>query len=85
MNQLRVWYFENGEINRIPVESIDRAKFIIKTKINLDLNNDNITDNAFGLEEFLEGTEYDELNNTWSEWNDEHGRDIMEIIEEESE
>ena len=57
------------------VNNVDEAIMVINTLIKRDLNDDRITDNMMGLEEFIDGD--------WSEYQNEEGMDINELIEEE--
>lgn len=80
MNKLRVWHSTNLFHTEIPVSSIDDAKKIIDMLAESDLNNPNIDYNAFGLEEHDEN--FPE-NGGWSEWYNDNGEDIVEVMDSE--
>ena len=78
--KFRVWWwrFRKGGsrgIEYIEVKDVDEAKRIIKELKKEDLENPFVSCNAGGLK-ILEKRE-------WSEYHDEEGRDILEIIENE--
>ena len=75
MSNLRVWNFTSPPklIDHYPVESVDEAVTLINTLSEIQLKNDRIKDNAFGLEVFEDGE--------WCEWNNEDGDDIMALAE----
>lgn len=76
---LRVWYVKNPPRGpeHFPVDSVEQAIAKINEMVNRDLEDPRVTDNAFGLEV----SEDDE----WTEYYDEIGNDILEIIEEAEE
>ena len=57
------------------VNDTSEAIMVINVLIKRDLNDDRITDNMMGLEEFIDGE--------WLEYQNEEGMDINELIEEE--
>lgn len=71
----RVWLNRNKQNEFIVVGSRVEAKRVIRKAIEEDLKDDSIYFNAFGLERFEAGK--------WSEWYDNDGDDIMDIIEDE--
>ena len=72
IEKLRICYNENNMIFTQEINSIEEGKQFIKNKTKEDLKND---ENIFGIEQFL--------NNIWSEWRNDIGQDIMDIIQEE--
>ena len=75
--KLRVWYIDRVPCDKstyISVNNVKEAVLIIKALIERDLNDDRITDNAMGLQEYID--------NEWSEYYDKDGRDIDEIMED---
>ena len=74
--KLRVWYVENVPGNPIyfHVSSVQEAKLKIEELTHADLHNPDVYSNAMGLEEY-DGEE-------WTEYYDEQGRDIMELMYE---
>jgi hypothetical protein len=79
--KLKVWTIVNVPNHpvRIPVDSIDEAKALIRKLVQEQLQDDYIVSNAFGLEE------WDELDKEWLEWEDNDGFDIMAVIDQEDE
>lgn len=76
--KLRAWHIINGVVvERRDVETPDEAKTIIRKWIDNDIQNPQISYNAFGLEEF------DPVLNTYCEYYNEDGDDIMEEIDAE--
>ena len=74
--QLRVWSIENVP-NRpcyFEVKDLTQAQDLIERLANLQLNDPNITSNAFGLEVFRNGE--------WEEWESCDGLDINEFMGE---
>lgn len=78
MAKLRVWYINNppSQPMYFPVVSIKEAIAKIDELAKSDLENLNIKDNAMGLEE------YDYVTCEWTEYYDEYGSDIDEIMED---
>ena len=76
--KLRVWWWRdyiNGKsMDYYKVSSVEEAIEKIKELTEEDLKNEDIIANACGLEIFENGE--------WSEYYDEEGRDINEIMEE---
>jgi hypothetical protein len=77
--KLRAWsisHLNNGsQSNRYEnVSSIEAAGKWINKRAGIEVDDDSIDCNAFGLEEF-DGEE-------WTEYYDDYGRDINEILEE---
>lgn len=76
--RLRVWhtYAHAGcerEMHTHDVATVGEAKDLIQKLSNSQVNDNSITYNAFGLEQFE--------NREWSEWMDEQGNDILELME----
>lgn len=71
---LRVWWIVNPPSApfHYPVDNADEAIEIIEKLTKIDLADSRIWANAGGLEVFEDGE--------WSEWYDEYGDDIMEVI-----
>ena len=76
---LKVYHIQNGIEHLYPIKDIDHAKRLISDLIESDLNNPNVEFNAFGV------VEWDEEEQDYGEWYDEDGRDIMEILDDETE
>jgi len=72
---LRVWHNVNGDNHFHNVGSVKQAQEVINKWIKNDLMFDDIIFNAFGLE-ILE-------NGEWSEYYNDDGLDIMELIDNE--
>lgn len=81
---MRVWHWYRGEedmlgfefrINYYGANSVDEARYIIGVLGQGDLENLAIQANAFGLQ-IQDGV-------SWTEWLDEEGQDIMEVIDDE--
>ncbi len=63
------------------VKNIEEAKFVIQTLTDYDLYlGELISSNACGLEEFVGNDVNYETNEGWSEYYDDNGQDIDEII-----
>ncbi|MBA7704103.1 hypothetical protein ES703_112903 [subsurface metagenome] len=79
MMELRVWWIRQvpNEPEYYPVSNIDEAIVKLKELERLDLANPFIETNAGGLEVF----EDDE----WTEWHNELGEDIGEVISNKAE
>lgn len=73
--KLRVWYVKNPPRNPVhfSVDSVEQAIVKINETTKRDLEDPCAIDNAFGLEICEEGD--------WTEYYDEKGKDILEIIE----
>jgi len=73
--ELRIWRVKNPPRNPdyYPVDSVEQAVVKIKELAEKDLRDASITVNAFGLEICEDGE--------WTEYYDEKGKDIFEIIE----
>jgi hypothetical protein len=73
--KLRVWYVKNPprDPKHFPVDSVEQAIAKIDEMAKRDLEDPRVTDNAFGLEICEDGE--------WTEYYDEKGEDIFEIIE----
>lgn len=76
---LKVYHIQNGIEHLYPIKDIDHAKRLISDLVESDLNNPNVEFNAFGV------VEWDEEEQDYGEWYDEDGRDIMEILDDETE
>ena len=79
-NDLRMWYMDRvpcKKVTQIKVKTVQEAMTIIKAFILRDLNDDRITDIAFGLEVFED--------NKWSEYYDEYGDDVLAMIDTKEE
>ena len=74
---LQVWWANNFGSKRVDVKNIDQAKGCLKGFGQSEVDNENIGWNAGGLEVFENGE--------WSEWYNENGSDIREVMEEEDE
>jgi len=75
MKKLRVWYMDRLPVRkttRIEVSDIEGAILVIHTLTQRDLNDDRVTDNVMGLEEFNDGE--------WSEYYNNDGESIDDII-----
>lgn len=74
--KLRMYYIRNppSEPTYFNVKSLDEAKEKIDTLAKADLKDNGIGSNVFGLEEFVDGE--------WSEYYNDDGMDITEIMEE---
>ncbi len=72
--QYRVWWVINppNPPHFTSVSSPEEGLKLIKEEIQRQLNSPVIWGNAFGLETFEDGE--------WSEWYDEGGFDIMEVL-----
>lgn len=88
---LRVWWVPQvpGAQFKVAVESVTQAILVLTTLANYDLfqlHNNIKPDfcNAGGLEVFDE-EDCGEDGDGWSEWYDEEGRDIDEVIREHAE
>ena len=78
MKKLRVWYIDRLPMKKetiIEVKNVEEAKLVIKTLTERDLNDERITDNVMSFQEF-DGED-------WTDYTDEDGRDIDEIMEED--
>ena len=76
IGQLRVWYMDRipaKKITEFNVDNLKQATLVIKTLTARDLNDERITDNCMGLEEF-DGDE-------WNEYYNDDGDDIETIID----
>ena len=60
----------------LEVKNIKEAKIVLNTLTKRDLNDERITDNVMGLEEFTGNKQAGE----WSEYYNEDGENIDEII-----
>jgi len=78
---LKAWWVRDGKFSHKVVKNIEEAIKWLDEQTNLDLDDDSITWNAGGLEEFDE-----EMKNNgcdgWCEYYNEDGLDIMEIMTE---
>ena len=74
MKKLRAWWNRNSTQITKDVKTVEEAIKWINEQAELDLKDNNIIWNAGGLEEFEDGE--------WSEYYNEDGLDIKEIIEE---
>ena len=81
--QLRVYHIQNGNMaHQIEIESPQQAISLINQWADEDLHNPRIEFNAFGLEEFSEDMlNEDAKSEGWSEWYNNEGQDIMEIMD----
>lgn len=77
--KLRIWYAKNPPrpLKYFPVDSVEQAVTEINKMIQRDLDDPCVTDNAFGLEVYEDGE--------WTEYYNEEGNDVFEIIEEAEE
>jgi len=86
MTRLRIWHNSKfgDESFRKEVKDLEEAKLLLKTLADYDLYlEDLIPCNAQGLEEYV-GEQIDwDTNEGWTEWNDEEGRDIDEVMRDE--
>ena len=81
---LQVWSRSNKEPRNKRVGSVKEAIEWIQRWSKKELHDNSIEYNAFGLEVFEEvSMSSDELG--WCEYYDKHGRDVMEIIDEDYE
>ena len=71
---LQAWWCRDGITTYKTVKSEREAIVWLNEQTHLDLEDESITWNASGLEEFIDGD--------WSEYYNEDGLDIKEIIEE---
>lgn len=88
MNKLRVWNSINfSKMNYYDVDNVEEAIFLINKLVEQQLTDSDITDNAFGLEEFDKSMigENDGECDGWCEYYNEDGLDIMEIMDERDE
>jgi len=78
MTKLRVWWFRDyGTYRRTDyydVKSVDEAIEEIERLTREDLRNEDVIANAGGLEVYEDGE--------WTEYYDDEGRDILEIMED---
>ena len=76
----KVWNSINApnEMHTYKVDSVDEAKRLINQLTTEQLHDSSVLDNAFGLEW------YDETEQEWSEWYDEFGDCILEVMENEN-
>lgn len=74
--KLRVWWIRNvpGTPEYYPVKDVKEAIVLIKKLAKKDLKDKSVTDNASGLEIFENGE--------WSEFYDDDGRSIDDILED---
>lgn len=83
MKQLRAWHIANGEmVHQVEVENIQEAITLIDKWTEEDMNNPFVEFNAFGCEEYSEEAIDGEH---WTEWYDEDGYDIIQIMDGENE
>ena len=82
LNKLLVWNSINvpSEMRFYEVDSVEDAKKAINFLADMQLNDKNISDNAFGLMVGENDVCHDDI--AWYEW-DEDGYDISEIMREE--
>jgi len=84
LGKLIVWNAINppSEMRFYSVKSVDEAKKTIDFLADLQLKDNRITDNAFGL---MIGSEdaNEEGEITWYEWEDDNGFDLSEVMREE--
>ena len=73
--KLRVWVIRNvpNKPTYYPVNSMKEASVLINKMADRDLKNPNISNNAFGLEEFSDGE--------WSEHYNKHGDSIDDYMD----
>ena len=82
---LRVWYYRDGRMFHMQVESIEQARRVIAEQIRLDLQCQGVS-NDFGLEVYTlkscslsllpHSCQQDSNNGDWLEWRDNAGNDI---------
>ena len=87
VGDLRVWWNSNfgKESFKKEVKDIDEAKFVINLLTDYDLYlGDKITANACGLQEYVGDNEDYETDDGWSEYYNEEGQDIDEIMKNET-
>lgn len=83
MKKLRVYHVVNGTYSeQICVDTVEKGKELIKVLMERDLHNPSIEFNCFGLEEYSEKAIDGEH---WTEWYNEDGEDVMEVIGKENE
>lgn len=87
MKTLRVWWNRNyGEhVEYHYVDDVNEAKEVIKKLTMSDLVDPDVVSNAHGLEEYNPIENIDCSDDGWSEYYDEEGRDIEEIMDDENE
>lgn len=80
---LRMWGNRNigSDLSEEEVTSVEEAVDIIIEAIEEDLEDDSVTDNAFGVEERIDLGGKDGWQ--WVEWSNDDGEDVMEVVRRE--